>query len=226
MRIVVLYGWLCLVIAGCSSLSKGLSATEEPKEKMQPEVSAPRIHQPIGFTQELRNRDPYTGALPYVVCFGRDCDKPTPKTYVKTQRLTRSEPPVVQTPETKPQTVNVRLKESIGFLFNSIEVEPGSEETLHKIIRDSVGSKEIWIKGLAGLTDTNLEHEKAVMSLALSRARFIERRMKVGGVAADISVGAELVRCPSETECLKDFKYGGRRADLEILITKGNKNGE
>lgn len=239
MRIVVLYGWVCLGMAGCSMLPAGMFKGDEPsKATVQTLVPVPPP-QPVGYTQTLSGREPYTGALPYVICFGPDCNQPTPKSPVR-----RAPPPriaqesqqaaAIQPVEQRPdasilpavEKTPKRVKESIGFHFNSTEVDPNSIEALGRIVQRAKNAKEIWIKGFAGLTDTNLEKEDAVMALALARAREIERLIKKTGSSAHITVGAELVRCKSEDECMKRFEFGGRRADLEIVIIDGEKSGE
>lgn len=221
MRIVVLYAGICMAMAGCSMLPSGMFDSKEAVKTSVDSIRPVPPPQPIGYTQELHNKEPYTGALPYVLCFGSDCDKPTPKT------IARKTPPVrIERVPVPVQIKEVRIKESIGFLFNSIEIDPGSGSFLETLIKGAKSSKEVWIKGYAGLTDTNVEKEKAVISLALARARYVEKRMKSAGVQAHITVGAELVRCASEDDCLKEFKYGGRRTDLEIVILDGEKSGE
>lgn len=203
---------ICLGITGCGTLQTSTVET----------INTALPRQPIGYTQDLGNRDPYTGSLPYVLCFGDDCDRPTPKNIVR-------KPVAQQVNVVAPEAVSVKethIKESIEFLFNTTEINPDSKPTLESVVRSAMGAKEILIKGMAGLTDTNREKENAVMSLALSRAKYIESHMKKAGVSAYTTVGSELVRCKSEDDCLQRFKYGGRRADLEIVIISGGKSVE
>lgn len=209
---------LCFLIGGC-----GLLAKEKPEPLVAPSTAEPPP-QPVGYAQSLSQREPYTGHLPYVLCFGADCDRPTPKTIARPAPAVQPVRLPVAMPAA-PATKETRIKESIAFLFNTTKVDPESAATLTKLVGAARDAREIWIKGFAGLTDTNLEKESAVMGLALARAHHIQRHMKGAGVAAHITAGAELVRCKSEADCLERFKFGGRRADLEIVIVSGGKTG-
>jgi len=232
MRIVVLYGLACIGMTGCSMLPTSVFKSE-PKVAVETLIPTPPP-QPVGYAQTLSGREPYTGALPYVICFGQDCHQPTPKSPVRRappQRIAQeSNPAAAIQPVEQRQAAAIRpvaeksparVKESIGFLFNSTEVDPASAAALQSLVQHAKNAKEIWIKGFAGLTDTNLEKENAVMALALARARRVEQLIKKSGSSGHITVGAELVRCKSEDECLKRFEFGGRRADLEIVIIDG-----
>lgn len=224
MRIVVLYSWIVASIAGCSMLPTGpLGNGETDKGRTISELKPVPPPQPVGFVQDPKARDPYTGTMPYVICFGADCGNPTPKT------PPRREPPPQRVVQAQPvikemKVRETRIQESVSFEYNTTTIERGSAESMEKIMAAARTAKEVVIKGMAGLTATNIENEQAVMNLALSRARVIERMLKTAGTPAHITISAHLVRCESEPDCLKRFKDGGRRADVEIVIIEGEKN--
>jgi hypothetical protein len=181
--------------------------------------------QPVSFVQDVSSRNLYTRAPGYVMCFGADCDRPTPK-HLKLPP--QSAPKVSQGLVAKPIAVEksqlqkeVRQKDSIGFIYNTTNIDKNSMSTLASVIGNSKSANQIYIVGYAGLTEPNAEYENRVLGLALARARLIEKKLKDSGFAENINVSAELVKCKNEDECLDLFRYGGRRADIEIL-TIGN----
>jgi hypothetical protein len=180
---------------------------------------------PVVFMHDAGARNLYTKSPNYILCFGEECDKPTPKR--QKVAMLPAVMPQVQMPS---QVVNKavvrtesRVKESVEYLYNTTEISKDSIPVLNSIIDSAKGAKEVIVKGFAGLTITNEDNERRVLGLALSRARDIERRVKEAGVMADIKISAELVKCKSEQVCLDTYRYGGRRADVEIVIIR---NGE
>jgi outer membrane protein OmpA-like peptidoglycan-associated protein len=182
--------------------------------------------QPVSFVQDVSSRNLYTKAPGYVMCFGADCDRPTPKhlkvppqsTPKVTQQGLVSKPVVVEKSQLQKE---FRQKDSIEFIYNTTNINKNSMSTLASVIGNSKSANQIYIVGYAGLTEPNAEYENRVLGLALARARLIEKKLKDSGFAENINVSAELVKCKNEDECLDLFRYGGRRADIEIL-TIGN----
>lgn len=203
--------FLVACISGCSLFTaRTPNPLQEPKKDLPP--------RPVTYVQDIAVREPYTNVLPYVICFGVDCDKPTTKHPAQRQPIPK---PAIK--EEKPESIRIpvketRIKESVQYLYNTVELDPSSKGVLKSVIEAALASKEVLIKGYAGLTDTNQDNENRVLGLALSRARDIENRVRKAGVQASISIGAELARCKSEDDCLQRYKYGGRRADVEIVI--------
>lgn len=202
---------LVTCISGCSLFTaRTTDPVQEPKKELPP--------RPVTYVQDIAVREPYTGVLPYVICFGVDCDKPTAKHPAQRQPTPK---PTVK--EEKPEAIRIpvketRIRESVQYLYNTVELDPSSKGVLKSVVDAALASKEVLIKGYAGLTDTNSDNESRVLGLALYRARDIENRIRKAGVHASISISAELARCKSEDDCLQRYKYGGRRADVEIVI--------
>jgi hypothetical protein len=183
--------------------------------------------QPLAFVQNQAVKEPYSGVMPYVVCYGIECDQPTPKHAYVAAVLDMKETVMASKPVQIIKVEKQLTKGSVRYIYNTTVLAEDAESTIAKLIALAKNSKQVLINGYAGLTNGNAEKEDKVLALALSRARDIEARFRKGGVTSDIKVAANLERCKSEKDCLTRYVYGGRRTDVEIiLITAGDQSGK
>lgn len=227
MKKIILTFVLPILMSGCGifhgkPFGTAVDPTAGGSEDVQADLKKSNVpRQPIAFIQDPRVRNPYTGVMPYVICYGHDCDKPTPKSPAAQARVT----PMPSVPATTRR--EARIRESIEYLYNTTHIAPQSIAVMDSLIKSAQSAKEILITGHAGMTRSNIENERRVLGLALERANDVRSRLKNGQVEADVKIEVELLRCKSESECLQKYKYGGRRSDVEILIIEnGEKSGK